>query len=94
MSEAEHPARLTPGRDVAVDDIRALVAAATPHFALQVRNRIAKLVRELPADHPARLEGERAIAHLQGIAVTGEVRGEGEEPLPPLPSLAVEPPAA
>ena len=90
MSEAEHPARTLPAHDVTVDDIRALVAAATPHFALQVRNRVAKLIRGLPPDHPARGEGERAIAKLQQIAVTGEVRGEGEEQLPPLPSLALE----
>ena len=90
MSEAEHPARTFPGREVTLDDIRALVAAATPHFSLQVRNRINKLIRDLPADHPARAEGERAIEQLERIAVTGEVRGEGEEPLPPLPSLAAD----
>ena len=90
MSEFEHPARTAPGHEVTVDDIRALVAAATPHFALQVRNRVVKLTRGLPPDHPARVEGEAAIAKLQKIAVVGEVRGEGEEPLPPLPSLALE----
>ena len=94
MSESEHPARVTPGREATVDDIRALVAAATPHFSLQVRNRIAKLIRDLAPDHPARVEGERAIAQLEGIAVTGEVRGEGEEPLPALPSLTLESPAS
>jgi hypothetical protein len=90
MSEAEHPARTAPGHGVTTDDIRALVAAATPHFSLQVRNRIAKLIRGLPPEHPARAEGERAIEQLQSIAVVGEVRGEGEEPLPPLPSLVLE----
>ena len=90
MSEAEHPARTAPGHDVTVDDIRALVAAATPHFALQVRNRIANLIRDLPPEHPARVEGDRAILQLESIAVVGEVRGEGEEPLPPLPSLVLE----
>jgi hypothetical protein len=91
MSESEHPARTAPGHNVTLDDIRALAAAATPHFSLQVRNRIGKLIRELPEDDPARLEGERAIAQLQKLAVAGEVRGEGEEPLPPLPSLAIDP---
>jgi hypothetical protein len=91
MSESEHPARIAPGHNVTVDDIRALAAAATPHFSLQVRNRIGKLIRELPEDHPARVEGERVIAQLQKLAVVGEVRGEGEEPLPPLPSLAIDP---
>ena len=50
---------------------------ATPYFALQLRNRIAKLIAGLPAGHPARLEGEREIARLQSLGLTGEVRGEG-----------------
>ena len=42
MTQAEHPDRL--GRPVTVDDVRQLMGASTPHFALQIRNRIAKLV--------------------------------------------------
>ncbi|HEU4977849.1 MAG TPA: hypothetical protein VFT42_03040 [Solirubrobacteraceae bacterium] len=90
MSEAEHPDRRE--RDVTLEDVRQLMGASTPHFALQLRNRIARLVRGLPADHPARLEGEREIARLTALGYSGEVRGEGEESLPPLPSLS-EPPA-
>jgi hypothetical protein len=87
MAEAEQPERLRPDRPVTVDDIRGLMASATPHFALQLRNRVRKLIAGLAADDPARLAGERAIAELQQIAFTGETRGEGEEPLRPLPSL-------
>jgi hypothetical protein len=87
MAEAEQPERLRPERAVTVDDIRQLSGASTPHFALQLRNRIRKLIAPLPAEDPARLEGEREIARLERIAYTGETRGEGEEPLAPLPSL-------
>ena len=89
MSEAEHPVRRE--RDVTVDDVRQLMGASTPHFALQLRNRIAKLVRGLPEDHPARIEGEREIARLTSLGFTGEVRGTPhEDGIEPLPSLQAE----
>src|SRR4051794_24419528 len=92
VSEAEHPERVR--RQVTVEDVRQLMGASTPHFALQLRNRIAKLIDGLPADDPARLEGEREIARLERLGYTGEVRGEAsEEELPPLPSLTGEAPA-
>src|SRR3954463_274227 len=63
------------------------MGASTPHFALQIRNRIARLIAGLPADHPARIEGEREIARLTRLGYTGEVRGvEGGGGLPPLPA--------
>jgi hypothetical protein len=89
LSEAEDPRRLQRmerEHEVTVEDVRQLMGASTPHFALQLRNRIAKLIAGLPADHPARLEGEREIARLQSLGLTGEIRGEGpaegERPLP------------
>ena len=95
MSEAEHPDRLKPGRDVTVDDVRQLMGASTPHFALQLRERIRALIRDLPPDHPARIEGEREIARLDRIAYVGEVRGHEAEPgLEPLPSVGHGPAAA
>ena len=86
MSEAEHPQRRE--RDVTVEDVRQLMGASTPHFALQLRNRIAKLIRGLPEDHPARIEGEREIRRLTALGYTGEVRGTpAEDGIAPLPSL-------
>ena len=41
MAEAEQPERLRPEHRVTVDDVRQLMGASTPHFALQLRNRIA-----------------------------------------------------
>jgi hypothetical protein len=88
MSEAEHPDRLRDGHDVTVEDIRQLMGASTPHFALQLRERVRRLIRGLPEGHPARIEGEREIARLDKIAFVGEVRGHGPDPgLDPLPSL-------
>jgi hypothetical protein len=74
MSEAERPDRLT--RRVTVEDIRALAGPSTPHFALQVRNRIQKLIADLPDDDPARREGETQIARLDELAQnSGDPRG-------------------
>ena len=94
MSESEHPDRLREGREVTVDDVRQLMGASTPHFALQLRNRIRALIRDLPAGHPARLEGEREIARLDRLAFDGEVRGHPAEPgLEPLRSVTGGPAA-
>jgi hypothetical protein len=89
VSESEDPRRLRRKRDphgVSVEDVRQLMGASTPHFALQLRNRIAALIEELPADHPARIEGEGEIARLERLGLLGETRGEpiadGERPLP------------
>ena len=77
MSESERPDRLS-GRPITVEDIRALAGPATPHFALQIRNRIARLIAGLPGDDPARREGERQIARLSELARhSGEPRGTG-----------------
>lgn len=68
MSEAENPQLLEGGKEITVEDIRALAGPVTPHFALQVRNRIRRLVEPLPAGHLARAEGERQIARLEELA--------------------------
>jgi hypothetical protein len=88
VSEAETPERRDHDREITVEDVRRLMGASTPHFALQLRNRIAKLIRPLPEGHPARVEGEREIARLTELGYSGEVRGTPrEQGLGPLPSL-------
>jgi hypothetical protein len=78
VSEAESPDRIDPGHRVGVDDIRALAGPVTPHFALQVRNRIRRLIDTLPADDPVRREGERQIARLEDLSrFSGDPRGTG-----------------
>jgi len=86
VSEAEDPA--LKGREVTIEDVRRLMGASTPHFALQLRARIAALIRGLPADDPARLEGEREIERLESLGFTGEVRG-GRDDERPMPTLSL-----
>jgi hypothetical protein len=90
MSGAERPDRLAPGRRVTVDDVRELVGPATPHFALQVRDRLVRLIAGLEPSDPARLEGERAIARLERLADEGQASGHVQEHEQPLPSLRLE----
>ncbi len=92
MSQAEDPelVRREQVHEVTVEDVRRLMGASTPHFALQLRNRIARLIEGLPPGHPARQEGEREIARLQRLGLDGETRGEAADTgEPPLPSLSV-----
>ena len=94
MSQAEHPDRERPDHEVTLDDVRQLMGASTPHFALQLRNRIAKLIRGLPAGHPARVEGEREVARLTALGIDGELRGHAAEPgMRTLASVADDAPA-
>jgi hypothetical protein len=93
MASAEQPERLRPEHRVTVDDVRQLMGASTPHFALQLRDRIAKLIRNLAPDDPARVEGEREIARLERLAFAGEIRGEQGQPgQQSLPSLGEDEP--
>ena len=88
MAEAEKPDRLDPRHRVTVDDVRQLMGPSTPHFALQLRNRIRKLIAGLAADDPARLLGEQEIARLERLGFSGEVRGEqGSDAQRPLRSV-------
>ena len=89
MAQAEQPERLR--RPVTVDDVRQLMGSSTPHFALQLRTRIQRLIARLPADDPARQLGEQEIARLERLALDGEVRGEGfQEGQRALPSVSLD----
>jgi hypothetical protein len=84
MSEYERPDRLR--REPTVEDVRQLMGASAPHFALHLRNRIRILISELAPDHPARREGEREIARLEQLALGSERRGPIQEHEHGLPS--------
>jgi hypothetical protein len=63
-------------RPVTIEDIRALAGPSTPHFALQIRNRIERLIEGLPQNDSVRQEGERQIARLEELARhSGDPRG-------------------
>ncbi len=66
-----------------------MVGAATPHFALQIRDRVAAYAAELPAGHPREAELTRHIKHLEALAVGGEAGREGQAELPARPPLAL-----
>ncbi|MEX0620526.1 MAG: hypothetical protein WD181_03005 [Solirubrobacterales bacterium] len=68
MSETEHLGVLDSGDQVTPEDIRELTGAVTPHFALQIRNRVRRLIEPLAADDPARQFGEREIARLEALS--------------------------
>jgi hypothetical protein len=84
MSEYERPDRSE--REPTLEDVRQLMGASTPHFALHLRNRIANLIVGLPPDHAARVEGEREIARLEKLAFGSERRGPIQEHEKGLPS--------
>jgi hypothetical protein len=90
MSEAESPARMN--RAPTIDDILALSGPATPHFALQLRGRIARLINDLDPTDPVRRLGERELERLRQLAAAGEQRGSG--PVDPLPTMGSLTPAA
>ena len=91
MSGAEKPERLSPQRRPTVEDIRELTGAATPQFALQIRDRVRNLIEGLDADDPVRLAGEQQIAKLEKLARSGENRGQLQENEQSLPSLTLDP---
>jgi hypothetical protein len=74
-------------REPTVEDVRQLMGASTPHFALQIRNRIRNLIAGLPADNPARVEGEREIRRLETLAYGSERRGPIQSHEKGLPSF-------
>jgi hypothetical protein len=73
VSEYERPDRAE--REPTVEDVRQLMGASTPHFALQISHRIHNLVAGLAPGHPARLEGERELRRLATLADGSEHRG-------------------
>lgn len=84
MSELERPELAgAPGR-LTVDDVRAISGAATPHFSLQIRNRLRRLIAPLPAGDPARMYAEREIARLEALATELEHGPKGDSDLPTL----------
>jgi hypothetical protein len=61
------------------DDIETLVGPATPHFAYQLRARIAELVRDLPADDDVRRYAEEQMERLDRLGHASS-KAEDSEP--------------
>ena len=68
-------------REPTIRDIDALVGPATPHFAYQLRARIAELVRDLPEGHPVRRYGEEQMELLDRLGhASTKAEDGGREP--------------
>jgi hypothetical protein len=59
------------------DDIDALVAPATPHFAYQLRARVEELVLDLPEDHAVRRYAEVQMDLLDRLGHASSKASEG-----------------
>ena len=91
MSEYERPDRF--GREPTVEDVRQLMGASTPHFALQLRNRIRNLIAGLP-DGPPRARGGRAgDPPPRPVALGSERRGPIQAHEQGLPSFRGQEPS-
>jgi hypothetical protein len=73
------------------DELAQLVGAATPHFAFQIRDRVAQYAAALPPNHPRQAGLARHLERLDRLGYEGESAGVAPD-LPPRPS--VRPPAA
>ena len=85
MSEAENPKPCSAGRSTrspVAEDIRALAGALHPPLRPSGPQPDPAPDRAAPADHPARIEGERKIAELEELAEhSGDPRGhDGDRP--------------
>lgn len=79
MSEFERPELQDPTRRAEIEDVLGLAAAATPHFALHLRNRILRLVEGLDPSDPARQLADSEIARLELLAVEGQRQGRTDD---------------
>jgi hypothetical protein len=60
-----------------IEEIDALVAPATPHFAYQIRARVRELVLDLPEDNPVRRHAEEKMALLDRLGHASTKADEG-----------------
>lgn len=67
-----------------------MLGAATPHFALQIRERVRAFRDQLAADDPRRDALDARIAQLEALASDGEAGRAGQAELPPRPSLDLD----
>jgi hypothetical protein len=67
--------RKTPAR--ARDAIDQLVAAATPHFALQLRARVAELIAHLDCGDEVRAYGQARMEMLEALAFASSIAAGG-----------------
>jgi hypothetical protein len=69
------------------DELAQLVGAATPHFAYQIRDRVAQYARALPPDHPRQPELRAHLERLDRLGLDGETGRVSVPDLPPRESV-------
>ena len=57
------------------EELARLVGSATPHFALQIRERVASYANALSPDHARQHEMARHLARLDALSTDGESAG-------------------
>lgn len=77
-----------------IEEIDALVAPATPHFAFQIRARVRELVLDLPEDNPVRRYGEEKMDLLDRLGHASSKAEEGPREPQTRPGWAQIPSAA
>lgn len=70
------------------DELRQLVGAATPHFAFQIRERVAQYAEALPPGHPRQAELQGHLDRLDRLGRAGESAGVTSPDLPLRPPVA------
>ncbi|MEO9174210.1 MAG: hypothetical protein ABI317_01765 [Gaiellales bacterium] len=66
-----------------LDDVDTLLGAATPHFAYQIRQRVERLIEELPAGSDVRSYAVERLAQLDALGHTNS-KAVGGDPSAPL----------
>ncbi len=69
------------------DELARLVGSATPHFALQIRDRVVAFRDALPEGDARRPALDAQVARLERLAVDGVDTGAEPADLPARPSL-------
>jgi hypothetical protein len=69
-------------REPTRDDVDALVAPATPHFAYQIRARVRELVAALPEDHDLRAYADVQMERLDRLGHASSKADEGPRESP------------
>ena len=70
MSQAEHPDRLRPGREVTVEDVRQLMGATEPAKAVFARELESTLSQRIAEDKASTLPSKPAAPAVQTPATT------------------------
>jgi hypothetical protein len=68
-----------------IEEIDALVAPATPHFAYQIRARVRGLVLDLPEDNPVRRYADEKMALLDRLGHASSKADDGRRESPQRP---------